>query len=205
MTCLRRSMVRSTLRALPALALAALLAACGSTPVANTWIGPSPELMVGEIRAVGVAAPGDLDVQPLRDPMVEDLRVQAARAERAKRYADAATALDKAMSLAPEDPALLQERAEVAVFQKNLPEAERLARRAFALGGKVGPLCRRHWMTIRQSLAQHQSQLLAMQNGGHLKGAKLTQWEDDMTRVASDLELARRAQEDCTQTGPPRY
>ena len=205
MTCLRRPMLRPTLSALPALALAALLAACGSTPVASTWIGPSPELMVNEIRSAGAPAPGELDVQPLRDPMVEDLRVQAARAERAKRYPEAAAALDKALALSPEDPALLQDRAEVAVLQKNLPEDERLARRAFALGGKVGPLCRRHWMTVRQSLAQQQSQLLGMQNGGHLKGAKLTQWENDMTRVAGDLELARRAQEECTQTGPPRY
>ena len=197
---------RSSLRHLPVLALAALLAACGSAPVANNaWIGPSPELMVEEIRAAGSAAPGELDVQPLRDPMVEDLRVQAARAERAKRYPDAATALDKALALAPEDPALLQERAEVAVLEKRLPEAERLARRAFELGGKVGPLCRRHWMTIRQSLAQQQSRLVGMQNGGHLKGAKLTQWEADMTRVASELEQARAAQDACTQTGPPRY
>lgn len=197
---------RSPLHLLPAAALVALLAACGSAPVANNaWIGPSPELMVEEIRAVGAAAPGELDVQPLRDPMVEDLRVQAARAERAKRYPDAATALDKALALAPEDPALLQERAEVAVLEKNLPEAERLARRAFALGGKVGPLCRRHWMTIRQSLAQRQSRLVSMQNGGHLKGAKLTQWEQDMSTVANELERARGAQDACTQTGPPRY
>jgi hypothetical protein len=197
---------RSTLHALPAFALAALLAACGSAPVANTaWIGPSPKLMVEEIRAVGAAAPGELDVQPLRDPMVEDLRVQAARAERVRRYPDAATALDKALALAPEDPALLQERAEVAVLEKKLPEAERLARRAFALGGKVGPLCRRHWMTIRQSLAQQQSRLVGMQNGGHLKGAKLAQWEQDMSTVANALEQARAAQDACTQTGPPRY
>ena len=151
-------------------ALVLLLASCGSAPVASTWIGASPEQLVSEIRAVGAAMPGELDVQPLRDPMVEDLRVRAARAERAQRYAEAAADLDKALALSPEDPGLLQERAEAAVLEKDLAKAEALARRAFALGGKVGPLCRRHWMTIRQSLAQHQTRLMQQQAAGHMKG-----------------------------------
>lgn len=185
--------------------LAVLLAACGSTPVASTWIGASPEQLVSEIRAAGAAMPGELDVQPLRDPMVEDLRVRAARAERAQRYAEAAADLDKALALSPEDPGLLQERAEAAVLEKDLAKAEALARRAFGLGGKVGPLCRRHWMTIRQSLAQHQSRLMQQQAAGHMKGQALAQWEQDMAKVATDLELARRDQDACTVSPPPRY
>ena len=190
---------------LPVAVLAVLLAACGSTPVASTWIGASPEQLVSEIRAAGAAMPGELDVQPLRDPMVEDLRVRAARAERAQRYAEAATDLDKALALSPEDPGLLQERAEAAVLEKDLAKAEALARRAFALGGKVGPLCRRHWMTIRQSLAQHQTRLMQQQAAGHMKGQTLAQWQQDMAKVATDLELARRDQDACTVSPPPRY
>ena len=188
-----------------AAALAALLAACGSTPVASTWIGPSPEQLVSEIRAAGAAMPGELDVQPLRDPMVEDLRVRAARAERTQRYAEAAADLDKALALSPDDPGLLQERAEAAVLEKDLAKAEALARRAFGLGAKVGPLCRRHWMTIRQSLAQHQSRLMQQQAAGHMKGEVLARWEQDMAKVATDLELARRDQDGCTVSPPPRY
>jgi len=188
-----------------AAALAALLAACGSTPVASTWIGASPEQLVSEIRAAGAAMPGELDVQPLRDPMVEDLRVRAARAERTQRYAEAAADLDKALALSPDDPGLLQERAEAAVLEKDLAKAEALARRAFGLGAKVGPLCRRHWMTIRQSLAQHQSRLMQQQAAGHMKGEVLARWEQDMAKVATDLELARRDQDGCTVSPPPRY
>jgi len=188
-----------------AAALAALLAACGSTPVASTWIGASPEQLVSEIRAAGAAMPGELDVQPLRDPMVEDLRVRAARAERTQRYAEAAADLDKALALSPDDPGLLQERAEAAVLEKDLAKAEALARRAFGLGAKVGPLCRRHWMTIRQSLAQHQSRLMQQQAAGHMKGEVLARWEQDMAKVATDLELARRDQDACTVSPPPRY
>ncbi|MBW8850787.1 MAG: hypothetical protein JF600_08405 [Xanthomonadales bacterium] len=196
---------RASIAGAAAAMLAALLAACGSTPVASTWIGPSPEQLVSEIRAAGAAMPGELDVQPLRDPMVEDLRVRAARAERTQRYAEAAADLDKALALSPDDPGLLQERAEAAVLEKDLAKAEALARRAFGLGGKVGPLCRRHWMTIRQSLAQHQSRLMQQQAAGHMKGEVLDRWEQDMAKVATDLELARRDQDACTVSPPPRY
>ena len=196
---------RASIVGAAAAVLAALLAACGSTPVASTWIGPSPEQLVSEIRAAGAAMPGELDVQPLRDPMVEDLRVRAARAERTQRYAEAAADLDKALALSPDDPGLLQERAEAAVLEKDLAKAEALARRAFGLGGKVGPLCRRHWMTIRQSLAQHQSRLMQQQAAGHMKGEVLDRWEQDMAKVATDLELARRDQDACTVSPPPRY
>ena len=196
---------RASIAGAAAAVLAALLAACGSTPVASTWIGPSPEQLVSEIRAAGAAMPGELDVQPLRDPMVEDLRVRAARAERTQRYAEAAADLDNALALSPDDPGLLQERAEAAVLEKDLAKAETLARRAFGLGGKVGPLCRRHWMTIRQSLAQHQSRLMQQQAAGHMKGEVLDRWEQDMAKVATDLELARRDQDACTVSPPPRY
>lgn len=201
----RASIPTVSFTGLSAAALALLLAACGSAPVASTWIGPSPEQLVSEIRAVGAAQPGELDVQPLRDPMVEDLRLRAASAERTQRYAEAAADLDKALALSPDDPGLLQERAEAAVLEKDLAKAEALARRAFDLGGKVGPLCRRHWMTIRQSLAQRQSRLMQQQTAGHLKGQALAQWEQDMAKVATDLELARRDQDACTVSPPPRY
>jgi len=49
----------------------------------------------------------------------------------------------------PDDPALLQERAEAAVLLGDLATAEAHARRAWELGGKVGPLCRRHQETVR--------------------------------------------------------
>ena len=55
------------------------------------------------------------------------------------------------LAIVPEDPALLQERAEAALLLKDPAAAEALARRAYALGAKVGPLCRRHWTTVRQT------------------------------------------------------
>jgi tetratricopeptide (TPR) repeat protein len=196
--------LRVSLRFLPLCTGIVLLASCSSAPTVPDWSGPEPEEVVNEIRAAGLPAAGELDVQPLRDPMVEDLRTQAVQFETGRRYADAATALDKALALAPDDPALLQERAEAAVLQKDLRKAEALARRAYDLGGKVGPLCRRHWATIRQSIA-HRQRVLDVQGHSKFKGEKLAAWQQDSGRVANELNQAMIAQANCTLTGPPRY
>lgn len=182
-----------------------LLASCSSAPPVPEWLGPSPEEVVGEIRAAGAPAPGELDVQPLRDPMVEDLRVQATQFERQQRYGDAASALDKALAISPEDPALLQERAEIAVLQKDMDKAAALARSGYELGAKVGPLCRRQWTTIRQQLALRQRRSELPAGGKPLKGEKLAQWERDQSDMVVAIAEAARRYADCTLTGPPRY
>ena len=41
--------------------------------------------------------------------------------------------------------------AEVALLQSEYERAQTLSQRAFELGSKVGPLCRRHWATIEQA------------------------------------------------------
>jgi hypothetical protein len=82
--------------------------------------------------------------------MGEDLREQAQRDEAAGRVRDAVAVLDHALRLVPDDPALLQERAEASVLAGDLAAAEAGAQRAWEIGGKVGPLCRRHAETQRQ-------------------------------------------------------
>lgn len=136
-------------------ALAALLlAACSSSPPAPEPVASltsaTPEQMVAAIDAAAGDGDGELAVQPLRDPMVEDLREQAQQARAQARPDAAAAALDQALGIVADDPALLQERAEVALLQREFAQAGALAERAFALGAQVGPLCRRHWATIEQ-------------------------------------------------------
>lgn len=112
----------------------------------------TPEQRVAAVRAAAGSDDKEFAVQPLRDPMVEDLRQTAARLESQRHYADAAKALDQALTITPDDPAVLQERAEVALLLGDFDSAETFARRAYALGAKVGPLCRRHWSAIEQAL-----------------------------------------------------
>ncbi|BDU15630.1 tetratricopeptide repeat protein [Lysobacter auxotrophicus] len=169
--------------AVHALALA-VLAACTSTPPAP----PAPSIdavaAVTAIRAAGGAASTELDVQPIRDPQVDDLREDAAAFEKAGQYAQAVAALDQALQLNPDDPALLQERAEAALLVKDLAGAERFARLGIERGSKVGPLCRRHWETIAQ-----------------VRQARPIPLEVPGDTVAD----ARRERDACTVAAPARY
>jgi len=145
---------------------AAVAASCGLLLAACAPIPSGPRLPVDDVspqqrwaavQEAGKAADTELDVQPLRDPQVQDLREQAAQALAAGDLDAAARALDQALQIVAEDPGVLQERAEIALLQRQHDQAESLARRAYDLGSRSGPLCRRHWATIEQSrLARQQ-------------------------------------------------
>ncbi|MCA1714143.1 MAG: hypothetical protein LC715_03110 [Gammaproteobacteria bacterium] len=143
----------SGLRILLATLASFAIAACANVPAPRpvALTAATPVAMVATIRAAAGHDPGELAVQPLRDPMVEDLRQRATRLQAQREYGAAAAALDQALAIVPEDPALLQERAEAAVLLQDFDTAEKLARRAYQLGAKVGPLCRRHWATVQQA------------------------------------------------------
>ena len=135
-----------------------LIASClWLSACATPQLQPEPEppvdtvALVAAVRAsAGPAeAKDELAIQPLRDPMVEDFRQQAQRFEDERKYADAAGALDQAIAIVGDDPAVLQERAESALLAGDFTGAEAFARKAHAVGAQVGPLCRRHWATIR--------------------------------------------------------
>lgn len=167
------------------------LAACTTTPTIapSTLPGFDAVAAVAAIRAAGGADAGELDVQPLRDPQVEDLRQQASALETRRMYSAAADALDRALAANPDDPALLQERAEVALLLQRLPEAERYAQRAFTTGSKVGPLCRRHWETIAQVRA----------------GIATASPQVDAAAGPATAADARRQRDACTVAAPNRY
>ena len=159
-----------------------LLSAC-ATPV----LQPEPEPPVDTVALVAAvrasAGPADvkdeLAIQPLRDPFVEDLRQQAQRFENERKYAEAAGALDQAIAIVGDDPAVLQERAEAALFAADFAGAETFARRAHAVGAQVGPLCRRHWATI-EAAREH-------------------------AKDAAGVAEARKQLEACRVAAPPRY
>lgn len=133
-----------------ALAMALAVSACTtSAPVERVPERAEPARIVATVRAAAGSGEGELSVQPLRDPRVEDLRQQAVEFEKQGDYAAAAAALDQALAITPDDPAVLQERAEAALLLGDFAGAEQRARRAFEIGSQVGPLCRRHWAAIR--------------------------------------------------------
>ena len=99
----------------------------GSGPWAAQRAASAPEAMVATIRAAAGEAGDALAVQPLRDPRVEDLRMEAGRLESAGDVDGAARALDQALEVVDHDPALLQERAELALLQRDYERAGRPA------------------------------------------------------------------------------
>lgn len=134
--------------------LACLLSACtagtssGISESAPPAVKPaSGNAMLEQVRAAGQIG-NELDVQPLRDPQVDDLRAVAQAAETRGDFAGAGRSLAQALALSPEDPDLLQWQAELALVARNWSEASRLATRSYERGPKLGGLCRRNWTTI---------------------------------------------------------
>ncbi|MGL6289940.1 MAG: tetratricopeptide repeat protein [Silanimonas sp.] len=131
---------------------AAWLAGCASAPAEPpTPAGPAPLTDAQIVEATQAAGRDgvELVVTPLIDPHVEDLRDRAERAQAANRPQRADRELVKALAITPDDPDLLQWRAELAVLREARDEAEALAKQSIALGPKSGPLCRRNWTLVK--------------------------------------------------------
>lgn len=183
------------MRRVAALGLAIVLATgCASGPVAP--VAPEPPAFdvaaaLAAIEQAGASASDELVVRPLGNPQVQDLRADAGVLQRQGRHDEAATLLDQALAISPDDPALLQERAEAALWLGDLDTAGRLARQAAELGAGVGPLCRRHWETVAQVAQAREPAGIDPATG---------------RAIASPAAAAARAQRDaCTVTPPPRY
>ena len=131
--------------------VAALLAACATPPAPPAPAGPAPLTAAQIVEAVRKAGRDgvELVVTPLVDPHVEDLRARAARYEAAGKPKKADRELLKALAITPDDPDLLQWRAEVAVLRGARDEADQLAVQSKTIGPKSGPLCRRNWTLIK--------------------------------------------------------
>jgi tetratricopeptide (TPR) repeat protein len=155
--------------------------------------------LVQTIRAAGAASSTELDVQPLRDPQVEDLRQQAAQLEAKQMYRGAADLLDRALQLNAGDPALLQERAELALLLGEAAQAEHYAKQAIDLGSATGPLCRRHWETLVQGA------LLRANDRVIRSGESETQATARVQAAAAEARTARTRRDACTVAALNRY
>lgn len=183
-----------------ACAALALLAACAApVPVKPAEPAFDAVALVTTIRAAGAASATELDVQPLRDPQVEDLRQQATQLEGKHMYRGAADLLDRAMALNAQDPALLQERAELALLLRDPVQAQQLARQAIELGSTTGPLCRRHWETLLQTALLRANDRVIRRDESEAAAT---------TRVRgaeAEVRDARTRREACTVAAPNRY
>ncbi|WP_240669080.1 tetratricopeptide repeat protein [Dyella sp. M7H15-1] len=141
-----------TFRAFPFLPVAfagILLAACTQPlPEAPKPTGKSNAAMVAEIQAAGERDKSVINVHPLVDPGITTLQDGARTDERNGQFDAAAAKLDMALKRSPNSPAVLQDRAELAIYMGHYDMAEQLAHQSWSLGSKQGPLCARNWQTI---------------------------------------------------------
>ncbi|HET9482885.1 MAG TPA: tetratricopeptide repeat protein [Xanthomonadales bacterium] len=142
-------MIQRTLTCSALLAATALIAAC-STPEPPPPKKPKATRdYVAEIRGQAAGAPSVIQVMPLADTEVDDLRREARRKEEAKDFAGAASALKRALTLRPDDPLLLQWLAELSLQQGAFQVAEQYAQKSYDLGPRLGEICVRNWLTIQ--------------------------------------------------------
>ena len=180
-------------------AVAFLLAACTAPAPKPAVPAFDAGALVRTVRAAGAADSTELDVQPLRDPEVEDLRQQATQLEAKHMYRGAADLLDRAIAINAQDPALLQERAELALLLREPERAEQFAKQAIGLGSTTGPLCRRHWETLLQTA------LLRANDRVIRRGETEAQATARVGAAAAEVRNARTRRDACTVAAPNRY
>lgn len=190
--------MRQTKRA-TLLAATLALGACAAPQPQSTAPAFDAAALVQTIRAAGAASSTELDVQPLRDPQIEDLRQQAVQLEAKHMYRGAADLLDRAMQLNAEDPALLQERAELALLLRDPAQAQQLAQQAIDLGSTTGPLCRRHWETLLQTALLRANDRVIRRDESEAQAVAR------VGEAAAQVRDARSRRDACTVSAPNRF
>jgi hypothetical protein len=175
------------------------LAACVSAPPKPAQSVFDAEAVVKTIRAAGAASSSELDIQPLRDPEIEDLRQQAAQLAAKHMYRGAADLLDRAMQLDARDPAVLQDRAELALLLREPAQAEQLAKQAIDAGSATGPLCRRHWETLLQTALLRANDRVIRRDESEAQAVAR------VGEAAAQVREARSRRDACTVSAPNRF
>ncbi len=164
------------------IAMGLLLVACSTDAPQSSRGRPAAKVevavQVAQVRAAGISA-NELEVQPLRDPQVEDLRVEAEALESRGELRQADATLDRALALTPGDPDLLQWKAELALLRRAWLPAEQAANASFENGPKLGGLCRRNWTTIA----------FAREGRGDAAGAAVARGQVEACRVAPPVRM----------------
>jgi Flp pilus assembly protein TadD len=136
------------LKTLGVIALVACLAACSTAQPPPKQGKVARRDWIGEIRTQAAKLDSAVEVAPLDDPGVADLKAKAHTSEDAKDYDAAAASVTQAIKIRGEDPALWQWSAELSLMRGAYADAEHQASHAYELGPKVGGLCARAWLAI---------------------------------------------------------
>lgn len=113
-----------------------------------------PLTLADQIRGVGAGQAQGLQIYGLRNPIVTDLMANALVAEKNKAYQQALNYLDQALTIEPNAPDILQQRAEVKIEQGRWSEAKVDILQSIELGPRLGQLCQRNWRALALTYRQ---------------------------------------------------
>lgn len=131
-----------------ALACALQLAACSHVPSHPPVPPPDTAGAVAAIRALGAHYETSVQINAVRDPAVDGFVAAAHAHEAQAHFREALAEVDKALTIAPRAPDILQFAAELSIEAGDWQQAGELAQRSYDAGAKVGGLCARNLETI---------------------------------------------------------
>ncbi len=147
------------LRAIGAAVALVALASCSTTeqapPKADKVAGRD---WIAEINAEVDRLVSDLEIRPLADPEVSDLRRKGDLLISQGKLEEAKAVANQAIALRPGDPALWQWQAEISLRRHDWWDAEHQAIHANDLGPKLGSLCVRHWLTVKAARTERRDE-----------------------------------------------
>lgn len=159
-----RCNMRAVQSLLFAVVLAVILSACAS-PARGPAFPPDSEVET-RVREPAKQDSEGVQVFPLQNPAVKELLADAGSAESTGDYGQAATLLERALRIQPQDPEILQSLAEIQLQMEDYEQALNFAIRSYDIGPRVGEICSRNWRTIsvsREHLGDHAGSVQAEQ------------------------------------------
>ena len=135
-----------------ALALAALLAGCATTPGPAPTPAPEPDLPPVQIPEAGPApVPVPAPAARTENVAIAGLMDTARADTAAGRLANAAATLERALRIEPRNPRLWQELARVRLKQGQYAQAESVAARSNSWAGSDNALRAENWRLIAEA------------------------------------------------------
>lgn len=128
-----------------------LLGACAGAPPEPVPPPPPKRDRVAAVRTGAEASAISVELEPVQNPGVVYLREESARLEAAAKFAEAAKKIEMALGIEPENPHLLQLKAEALLRAEKYLDAEKLAMKSFDTGARIGRWCTRNWLLIAES------------------------------------------------------
>jgi hypothetical protein len=119
-------------------------------PPAPAVVAPLRDV-VAEIRTEAAKAGDVLIIEPVQNPAVTVLLGKIQQADAQGEHGKARAMTVQAEQIEPENPVVIQFKAEMQLRAQGFAMAEVLAQKSYDASAQTGPLCVRNWLTIAEA------------------------------------------------------